>query len=460
VAVGEHLYAVTGQFLPWPAAHLHCVEANTGKILWTRKDVGKYHATVMLAKDQLLLLEEEGNLALVEPSPQGYKELARAKVCGHTWAHPALSDGRLLVRDEKEVICVQLAKKQPMTLHEKIDVIVQPILDEKKAIGLVVGVIDKRGRQIYGYGKLSADSDKKPDGETVFEIGSITKVFTALLLADMAEEGLVKLDDPVQKYLPEGVKVPKRGEKEMTLLHLATHTSGLPRIPLKVLLKPKNPYADFTPNDLYDFLGNCSLIHDVGDKFEYSNLGGGLLGHLLSLRANQPYEELILHRIAEPLGMKSTRITLTPSMRERLASGYTADGKPAENWDFGCLTGCGALRSTANDMLTFAAANLGFTKIRLAPALAACRQLRHDAPPSGEVGLGWMLSKSKNPDKPNCWHDGGTGGYSSFLFISRANEFAVIVLANTSISLKESVVHKVGGEVARALAVEKAPEKK
>jgi outer membrane protein assembly factor BamB len=110
VAHGEHLYAVFVTGLVNPAAELHCLDPLTGKSLWSRPNVGKYHATALLAKDRLLLLEEGGDLVLIDPNPKEYKELARAKVCGNTWAHPALSDGRLYVRDGKELVCVELGQ--------------------------------------------------------------------------------------------------------------------------------------------------------------------------------------------------------------------------------------------------------------------------------------------------------------------------------------------------------------
>jgi len=389
----------------------------------------------MLAKDRLLLLEEEGNLALVEPNPSEYRELARAKVCGHTWAHPALSDGRLILRDDKEIICLQLgksapkaatSKEPPKTLEERIDQIVRPVMEKNKTLGVVVGVINNDGRTVIGYGKTATESDKRPDGDTIFEIGSISKVFTALTLADMAEEGIVGLNDPVQKYLPDGVKVPTRGPNEMTLLHLATHTSGLPRVPIALVLKnQKNPYADITAADVYDFLNHCKLTNDVGSKFAYSNLGGGLLGQVLAVKANKSYEDLIAERITRPLGMKDTGITLTADQKGRLASGYEGDGKPAHNWDFQALAGAGAIRSTVNDMLRFAAANLDPPKSRLGSAIAACQQPRH-ASDTGEVGLGWMITKNDGTGKFIIWHNGGTGGYCSYLGFNRETGNAVV----------------------------------
>ncbi|MGC1520781.1 MAG: serine hydrolase, partial [Steroidobacteraceae bacterium] len=164
----------------------------------------------------------------------------------------------------------------------------------------MVGVIDAKGRRIVAYGSLEK-ADKRPlDGDTVFEIGSITKVFTSLLLADMVQRGEVKLDDPIAKYLPASAKVPERNGHSITLVDLATHTSALPRMPANFRPKdPANPYADYTDEQLYAFLSSYELIRDVGAKYEYSNLGFGLLGQGLAHRAGTDYETLVETRICD-----------------------------------------------------------------------------------------------------------------------------------------------------------------
>ncbi|HEX3107684.1 MAG TPA: serine hydrolase, partial [Thermoanaerobaculia bacterium] len=175
-------------------------------------------------------------------------------------------------------------------LADRIDV-------QRQGVGIVVGVIDPSGRRTVAY--TSTKTAEKPvDANTVFEIGSVTKVFTSLLLADAVQRGEVALTDPVSKYLPPGVKVPERNGKKITLVDLATHTSGLPRMPTNFHPKdPGNPYADYTVAQLYEFLSSYELTRDPGSQYEYSNLGGGLLGHVLALRAGTDYETLVRKRI-------------------------------------------------------------------------------------------------------------------------------------------------------------------
>jgi CubicO group peptidase (beta-lactamase class C family) len=294
----------------------------------------------------------------------------------------------------------------------------------------VVGVVDAQGRRIVAYGSLDKGDPRPLNGDTIFEIGSATKVFTSLLLADMVQRGEVALADPVAKYLPAGVKVPERGGRTITLVDLSTHTSGLPRLPSNLQPKdPSNPYADYTVEQLYQFLSTYQLTRDIGSQFEYSNLGGGLLGLALARRAGMDYEALVHSRITGPLGMSSTGITLTPEMKARLAAGHNDKLEATPNWDLPTLAGAGALRSSANDLLTFLAANLGYVKSPLAPAMASMLAVRRSTGGPGEIGLGWLVTKPS--DNEIVWHNGGTGGYRSFLGFEPKTGAGVVVLSNT-----------------------------
>lgn len=305
---------------------------------------------------------------------------------------------------------------------------------ERQSVGIVAGVIEPTGRRVVTYGALN-QGDKRPlTGDTVFEIGSITKVFTSLVLADMVQRGEVALTDPAAKYLPPNVKMPERGGRAITLQDLATHTSGLPRLPSNLDLKdPLNPYAKYSVDQLYEFLSSYILTRDIGSQYEYSNLGGGLLGHILSLRAGMAYEPLVRSRILEPLHMSSTTITLSPDMKQRMAVGHNNKLESVPNWDLPTLAGAGALRSTANDLLTLLAAELGYTKTPLAPAMAAMLGVRRPTgTPQLEVSLGWHILIGKDDGREIVWHNGGTGGFRSFLAFDEKRRVGVVVLSNTS----------------------------
>ena len=304
-------------------------------------------------------------------------------------------------------------------------------VDTKKTVGIAVGVIDAKGRQVISYGKLDQEREEPVDGDTVFEIGSITKVFTSLVLADMIETGEVKPDDPVAKFLPPDVKVPGRNGRQITLLDLSMQISGLPRLPNN--LRPAdfaNPYADYDARRLYDFLSSYTLTRDIGEKYEYSNLAVGLLGHALSLKAGMSYEEMVRRRILEPLRMTSTSVTLSDSQKKRLAIGHDAKLRAVKNWDLDALAGAGALRSTANDMLKFLAANLDMTDTPLRAAMHRMRSVHRETGVDDlEIMMAWHVLHKFGSDV--IWHNGGTGGYRSFLGFNPATKTGAVVLCNS-----------------------------
>src|SRR6185369_1631387 len=215
-------------------------------------------------------------------------------------------------------------------------------VESGRSAGIVVGLLEADGRtRVVAYNE---HKHGEPDfnARTMFEIGSITKTFTASILADMVARGEVKLDDPVSKFLPGTVKVPARGGKQITLLDLATQSSGLPRMPTN--FQPKdgaNPYADYTVQQMYDFISGYQLPRDIGAQYEYSNLGFGLLGQALALRAGKSYGELVRERILQPLGMNSTTIELSADQKARLAPGHGPNGSVVSNWDIPGLAGAG-----------------------------------------------------------------------------------------------------------------------
>lgn len=329
----------------------------------------------------------------------------------------------------------QTPANSPIPPDSEIRGILKDRIDKyKQSVGIVVGMIGPDGRKLVSYGALETGDPRVLNGDTIFEIGSVTKVFTSLLLADMVQRGEVALTDPVAKYLPAGVKMPERNGRQITLEDLATHTSGLPRVPSN--MKPKdaaNPYADYTVAQLYEFLSSYQLTRDIGSQYEYSNLGGGLLGHVLALRARMDYGELVRTRITGPLGMKDTVIALSPELKARLAMGHDDKLKTVANWDLPTLAGAGAIRSTANDMLTFLGANIGYTKTALAPAMAAMLTARRPTGSPGlEVALAWHIFTVDGQDL--IWHNGGTGGYRSFIGYDPKSRIGVVVLSNAETS--------------------------
>jgi CubicO group peptidase (beta-lactamase class C family) len=320
----------------------------------------------------------------------------------------------------------------PVPSDEQIrKILVERVDTHRQSVGIVVGVIEPGGRRIVAYGSRAKGDARPLDGDTVFEIGSITKVFTSLLLADAVRRGEVALSDPVAKYLPAEVTVPERSGRAITLQDLATHTSGLPRMPDN--FQPKdlaNPYADYSVERMYQFLSRHQLARDVGSAVEYSNFGFGLLGHVLARRAGMEYDALVRTRVTGPLGMRHTAIALSPDMQARLAPGHSPALEPVPNWDLPTFAGAGALRSSANDMLTFLGAALGYGSSPLDSAFATMLSTRRPASSSTglDTALGWQIFKAQETEV--IWHNGGTGGYRTWTGYEPRSRTGVVVLTN------------------------------
>jgi serine-type D-Ala-D-Ala carboxypeptidase/endopeptidase len=316
---------------------------------------------------------------------------------------------------------------------------------DQQSIGIVAVVSDGAGSRLVAYG--ATPDNRKLDGDTVFEIGSITKVLTALILADMVERGEVAMTDPVAKYLPASVVVPEFQGKPITLLDLATYTSGLPNMPDNFVPKDQldhwaalpNPFADYTVEKLYAFLSGYELKYPPGTHYEYANLGFGLLGHALARRAGKMYEALLMERICDPLGLRSTRITLTESMGSRLAQGHNGRLEPTPLWDFAALDGTGAVRSTANDLTVFLEACLERRQTPLQPASRRLLETRRPAECGLEAGLGWFISHDHSNEI--AWKNGETGGFATFIGFSSPARQGAIVLSNVIRTPARNVDH-------------------
>jgi D-alanyl-D-alanine-carboxypeptidase/D-alanyl-D-alanine-endopeptidase len=320
----------------------------------------------------------------------------------------------------------------------------------ERRVGLVIGIRSRGETAFWHRGRL-------PDGPgSIFEIGSITKTITATLLADMARDGIVAFDDPVQRHLPDGVRLPVRG-REITLEDLATHRSGLPRLPkgLRWLVRDRrDPYARLDEARLAAAVGATRPRREPGRKVAYSNYGMGLLGYVLAQRAGTTYERLVRTRIGEPLGLVDTWLDTPQSQRWRVATGHTWRGRTAPPWHLAALAGAGGLRSTAADLLAFLGLHASTSESPLAAAAAETARPR-DAWRKVEIGLGWIIVP---PGARLPWgrsrfavllHEGGTGGFRSFAAVIPEIDAATVVLANQAravgrlgLRVQEALIHE------------------
>jgi serine-type D-Ala-D-Ala carboxypeptidase/endopeptidase len=331
---------------------------------------------------------------------------------------------------------VPLSGLQAVLDREMAPILDHGILAKSTGGGIVIGVYDRGQKQVFAYGAAQPDS--------IFEIGSLTKTFTGLILAQMVQQKKVSFDDPVRTLLPEGTVIKPLGA-EITLLDLATQHSGLPRMPDNFHpTNAANPYVDYHAAQMYDYLSKHGVTRANDTIFLYSNFGFGLLGTALSLRAGTPYGQLVRNEITGPLHMDDTVITLSGSQQPRMMQGHDLQNRPAGRWDFDVFAGAGALVSTGADMLKYLEANLHPEKLAgtagtsaenadspaatLPLALAADHQLRASAVGPTKVALAWVF----NEQTKIYFHDGGTGGFASFAAFIPADDRAIVVLYNRS----------------------------
>ncbi|MGC2382911.1 MAG: serine hydrolase domain-containing protein [Nitrososphaeraceae archaeon] len=314
--------------------------------------------------------------------------------------------------------------------------ILNQIVNKSKA-AIVVGFVDPNGTRIFSFGNMSKAHNIPVNENTLFDIGSITKTFTTLLLADMVDRGIVKLTDPIEKYLPTSVKVPEFKGHKITLEDLATHTSGLPFLPSNIWVSNKVGVinSNYTTNQLYTAISNFTLTREPGSKFQYSDLGLGLLGHVLSLKAGVPYEQLIKDRILNVLGMNDTKITLSQDdIKNRFPVGHH-NGKEINTPIIAAvIEGAGAFRSTASDLLKYVSANLGVLHTKLDAAIQLQHLIRHpgiNANPMNYaeyVALGWRVLTNFGTE--TLAHTGSINGWDAFVGFTPTKHIGVVLLCS------------------------------
>ncbi|MBA3751658.1 beta-lactamase family protein [Candidatus Dependentiae bacterium] len=322
--------------------------------------------------------------------------------------------------------CKTSTVETPSAIQETIE----KSIDDALPGGAAIVFIDKGTTTFYTYGTRSKESLEPITDTDIFEIGSLTKLFTTVTLAALVKQGLVKLDDPLELYLPE-VALPQKNGKKITLRHLATHSSGLPVVPTN--FHPGDtfdPYSDYTETDLYEFLTTFKLTREPGEKVEYSNVGMGLLGHILSIASHSTYEDLIKKTICESLGMNSTSTIRSPFTQSRFLPGYQGF-REVPHWNGNVLKGAGFLHSTSKDMSTFLATAMGTVHSPLFETFKLTYEPEYTISDTMKIGLGWIISE---PTKNSTlvWHNGQTGGFRCFMGFNVQLKRGVVILTNST----------------------------
>lgn len=313
------------------------------------------------------------------------------------------------------------------SLHQSaLDSWARPLVQDEWFAGISVSLIHDGEVEHFGYGHAS-DAGEPITAKTRFEMGSVSKVFTSVLLADQVLQSKLTLDTPVQDLLPAGNTV-KGGTVPITLRHLVTHTSGLPRMPANFAPKnPADPFADYTPGLLYAYLASTPLEHAAGTRYDYSNTGAGLVGHVISLSTGQSYDQLVVNRVAMPLGMADTRGAHTPGLP--VAQGHRADGSATPVWNWDALAGAGAVVSNGQDMARFVQAAMNPPQTPVGRALAMTLEAQPSAPQQ-RMAMGWHVGLGAGPADQTRWHNGQTHGFHTFVAVDAATHTGVVLLAN------------------------------
>ncbi len=323
-----------------------------------------------------------------------------------------------------------------------------PLVENRIADGLSVGYIEGDHFGIVHLGS-SNQTKEKANYSTVYELGSISKVFTSLLLADAVVRGEIDLNAAADATNPAGIRLPSRDGRSIQWIDLSTHRSGLPRLPSNLPLTDlTNPYRDYDSKQAAAFLNQYELPRQPGKSQEYSNFGASVLGYLVAAKAGKTYEQLLRERIAEPLRMTDCTVTLTSDQTKRLATPHDKFGSATPPWTFSDLPGAGGVHATMRDMMRFAKAQLNPPAGKLGDAIELAWKQQRDADASGSaMGLGWMIAG----DGQTRWHNGQTGGSHAALFINREQKCAVVVLCNTAVTneidqLATQLIQKAAGQ--------------
>ncbi len=327
------------------------------------------------------------------------------------------------------VVGVARARAAAPVVPDRVRSVIRQRVDIGYNIGIVVGMINADGRVYFSSGSTAIGQTNAPDARTLFEIGSITKVFTTTLLADAVQRGEVGLTDPVQSLLPAEVRVPSGPQRAIQLEDLATQRSGLPNNPTNLCPSFYEPFACYSTGRLYEFLNGHTLAREPGSQWEYSNLGLGLLGHALAQRAGKSWEALLKERVLDPLGLTNTAIHFPPAATSRLAQSHSGVlVRPP--FEMPGLEGAGALRSCAEDLLNFLAYQMELSPSPLAPALRDTRTRRAATTYAGiDIGLGWWLWNLTGGVVVQ--HGGETPGQTAVLAFHPEKKIGVVVLSNS-----------------------------
>lgn len=316
---------------------------------------------------------------------------------------------------------------------------IKSLMDDDITFGVAIGVVTKEGSEIYCIGKTAKDGGKEIDKDTVFRLGSVTKVFTGILFADLVLKNKINLHDPLENYISKSVKVPERKGQKIKFIDLVTHSSALPVRPSDFNVFSNE---DYTLDQLYRNLSTIELKWDIGTRYSYSSLGATLVGHVVGLLENKSYSMVLKEKIRDGLGMTSTDVFLTEDMERRVSKGHD-ERKPAPWFHIpDVFAPSGSINTTIDDMLKFLAANLGLTKSPIKDAMKLSHEKLRNY---DDRGLAMFWRYVIRGGKTYIGHPGDTFGFSAYVGFDKEKTIGVTVLSNGKMGVKEIAFHIMSG---------------
>ena len=308
-------------------------------------------------------------------------------------------------------------------------------IDFEKTPGLAIGVIEGDSTYTFGLGSIYKGKNVRPDGETIFEIGSITKTFTVTLLAQAVKEGKMDWQQPLQNYMPEGFTLPTFQGQPIRVVDVATHASGLPKYPFYFGTKAtddNNPYKHYSVADEKEFLSNYILTTAPNTTYSYSHLAYDLLAKaLVNVYKAANYDALVSNKLLNSLNINDTRVTLAPLQKTRLAQGYSLMGEAVPLWEFASFEGSLGLKSTTNDLLKWLRFQIDASP-DWQPLLSPLYAIQRDSDyPIAKAATGWFSVKTKRGYPNMVVHSGNTDGFRSYIAFIPQTRTGVVILSNS-----------------------------
>jgi len=322
------------------------------------------------------------------------------------------------------------------TIEKQIEHVAKSYIVFGRTPGVAIGTYHNGIETDCFFGTKDLSTGQNIDEFTMFEIGSITKIFTTLLFADFVTKNQISLTDTIDDYFPPNIHIPNKDGVHIKFLNLLNHTSGIPREPD---LPDEQAFASFNETDLANYFDALQLKATPGDSYEYSNLGMGLVGYLMERITGESYNKLLKEKIFVPFGMTYTTCNEADFITDNIAQGYYGNAKADFYKWSDIFASAGVIKSNLHDMMIYLRENIDFSNSSLKDALILTKSRTFMVDEHFYIGLGWHLTIDGNGDEI-YWHNGGTKGFSTFIAYNNSTKDGVVVLINSYCFGEQNVI--------------------